>query len=186
MFFSRREFDRDDNGGWNVLLRNQSDKGAVIPLFIILGVISLFFFPLAIWMIQDGIVETFEDFLISLIFLGPLGYFFFVIVCSIVWELFGKEVVACSASGVGIYQRMIIWVRTEIPWSSIVNVSPYDEPLVYVILPTRDPTIRITYKNYKGKNKKFFLGFHLTDKQRETVIDCLQEMLLDYIPTESK
>lgn len=186
MFFSRKGFKREDDSECNVLLRNKPDKGAVIPLGIVLGLISMFFFPMIIWLIEDGMMETFGDIMIAMIFVGPLAYLIIVLVCSIIWELLGREIVYCSESSICIYQKMIFGTRYEIPWNSIVSVSPYDEPLYYMMLPTRDPTIRITYKNYKGKNKKVYFGFHLTDKQRDIVIDNIQEILLDYMPTESK
>ena len=186
MFFSKKGFKREDDSECNVLLRNKPDKGAIIPLGIILGLISLFFFPLTIWAIQDGMMDTFEDFMIAFIFLGPLCYLIIVLGHSLFWELFGKEMVYYTETDIHIYQRVFLGREIVIPWKSIANVFPYDEPLIFMALPTHDPTIRITYMTRDRKNKKVYLGFHLTDKQREIVIDNIQEILLDYIPTESK
>ena len=186
MIFSRNGFKRKDDGECNVLLRNKPDKGAIIPLGIVLGLISMFFFPMIIWLIEDGMLETFGDIMIAMIFIGPLAYLIIVLVCSIIWELLGEEIVCCSESSICIYQKMIFGARYELPWNSIVSVSPYDEPLYYMLLPTRDPTIYITYKDFKGKNKKLYFGFHLKDNQRELVIDHIQEMLLDCLPIENK
>lgn len=186
MIFSKKGDKREGDSECNVLLRNKPDKGAVIPLGIILGMISLFFFPLTIWSIQEGMMDTFEDFMIAFIFLGPLCYLIIVLAHSLFWELLGKETVYYTGTDIHIYQRVFLGRETAIPWKSVTNVFPYDEPLIYMALPTHDPTIRIDYMTRDRKNKKVYFGFHLTDKQREIVIHNIQEILLDHIPAENK
>ena len=116
MIFSRNGFKREADGECNVLLRNKPDKGAIIPLGIVLGLISMFFFPMIIWLIEDGMLETFGDIMIAMIFIGPLAYLIIVLVCSIIWELLGEEIVYCSESSICIYQKIyvILYRNSEI------------------------------------------------------------------------
>lgn len=173
----------------DVLLYNKPDKGGVIPLSIVVGMVLLFFVPLSIFFSRGGLEnvnfysvwDVLEDAAIVLIFLGLPGYIVFVGFCSIVWELMGKEIVSYSESNLCIRQKVIFVKTTVVPWDSITDISPYDEPFLYVALPTRDPTVCITYKRSNNKTGKVYFGYHLKPKQQEYLVERIREILLDRI-----
>lgn len=167
----------------HILFRNKPDKAAAIPLLIALGFLLLFYIPMFQFYIEDGLLEdsldTFSDFLTLLIFIGLPSYILFTIFSTIYWDILGEEVVYYSESSIYISQRKVVNKYSVIPWDAVTNISPYDEPLLLALIPTHDPTICITYKKSNGLTRKVRLGYHLSPKQRENIIDLLQELLVE-------
>ena len=165
----------------NVLLYNKPDKGGIIPLGIALGILLLFFVPFSTIVLEAGPVEFFDEFLLRLIFLGLPGYLIFIIIYSIIWELMGEEKISYTETHIRIRQKVTFAKEYVIPLNSIMEIVPYDEPLIYAALPTRDPCVRLSYKTGNNKIRKVYFGYHLSQKQQENLVEDIRELLLESI-----
>ena len=165
----------------NVLLYNKPDKGGLIPLGIALGILLLFFVPFSTIVLEAGPVEFFDEFLLRLIFLGLPGYLTFILIYSIIWELMGEEKVSCTEKQLRIRQKVPFTREYVILLNSIMDVVPYDEPLIYAALPTRDPCVIVSYKTGNNKVRKVYFGYHLSQKQQENLVEDIRELLLESI-----
>ena len=174
--FWRREVKYSDDV--HTLLRNKPDPGAALAQCIVLGIISTFFIPFFIYMLEDSFYDI-VDFLLLLLFFSPILWIFTVLLIEINWGFFGSEIAYYSDKSIYIQQKKSFRRDVVIPWSSISHVEPYDEPYLFVIFPTHDPTICLHYKSKKGKTKKIRFGYHLSPKQREKVIERVQELLVE-------
>lgn len=161
-----------------ILLRNKPDPGSAFVQCIALGFVSLFFFPFfSIWL-ESFDITLIEDLLFSLLIFALPVWIIFVLIIEIYWGFLGCEIVYYSEAAIYIQQKQSFRRDVVIPWDCITGIEPYDEPILYYALPTHDPTICITYKKTDGETKKFRFGYHLSPKQRELVIDRLQELLV--------
>ena len=173
----QRDSEHTENG--HVLLRNKPDQGTALGQCVGLGIISMFVVPFFIFWIQDFDPRSFEDILFSfLIFLLP-AWIIFVLLVEIYWGFMGSEIVYYSDSAIYIQQKQSFRKDVVIPWDSITDIKPYDEPLLLYGLPTHAPTICITYKKNANKTKKVRFGYHLSPKQRKIVIERIQELLVE-------
>lgn len=120
-----------------------------------------------------------EDLLFSLLIFALPIWIIFVLIVEIYWGFLGCEIVYYSESSLYIQQKQSFRRDAVIPWDCITDIESYDEPILYYALPTHDPTICITYKKADGQTKKFRFGYHLSPKQREIVIDRIQELLVE-------
>lgn len=165
----------------DVLFYNKPDKGGIIPWGIALGILLLFFIPFSTFVLEDGPVEFFDELILRLIFLGVPGYLVFILLYSILWELMGEEKVSCTGTQLRIRQKVTFAKEYIIPLNSIMEIVPYDEPLIYAALPTRDPCVRLSYKTGDDKIRKVYFGYHLSQKQQENLVEDIRELLLESI-----
>ena len=162
----------------SVLLRNKPDPGTALGQCVALGVMSLFFIPFFIYWLESFDPTIIEDWLGTLLIFGLPFWIIFVLLIEIYWGFLGGEIIYYSESALYVQQKQSFRRDVVIPWDCITSIEPYDEPILYYALPTHDPTICITYKKDNGKTKKFRFGYHLSPKNRELVIERLQELLV--------
>lgn len=165
----------------DVLFYNKPDKGGIIPWGIALGILLLFFIPFSTFVLEDGPVEFFDELILRLIFLGVPGYLVFILLYSILWELMGEEKVSCTGTQLRIRQKVTFAKEYIIPLNSIMEIVPYDEPLIYAALPTRDPCVRLSYKTGDDKIRKVYFGYHLSQKQQANMVESIQELLVESV-----
>ena len=161
----------------NVLLYNKPDKGGVIPWGIALVILLLFFIPFSTFILRTTWYRW-EDTLVVLVFLALPGYLIFNLIYRILWELMGEEKVSCTEKQLHIRQKVPFTREYVIPLNSIMDVLPYDEPLIYAALPTRDPCVIVSYKTGNNKVRKVYFGYHLSQKQQENLVEDIRELLL--------
>jgi hypothetical protein len=164
----------------DVLFYNKPDKGGIIPWGIALGILLLFFIPLSTIMLDTGL-DMWEDFLVVLVFLALPGYLIFNLIYRILWEWMGEEKVCCTGTQLRIRQKVPFTREYVIPLNSIMDVVPYNEPLIYAALPTRDPCVIVSYKTGNNKVRKVYFGYHLSQKQQENLVEDIRELLLESI-----
>ena len=164
----------------DVLFYNKPDKGGIIPWGIALGILLLFFIPFSTF-ILDTSWYRWEDVLVMFVFLALPGYLIFNLIYRILWELMGEEKVSCTETQLHIRQRVPFTREYIIPLNSIMDVVPYDEPLIYAALPTRDPCVIVSYKTGNNKICKVYFGYHLSQKQQENLVEDIRELLLESI-----
>lgn len=164
----------------NVLLYNKPDKGGVIPWGIALVILLLFFIPFSTFILRTTWYRW-EDTLVVLVFLALPGYLIFNLIYRILWEWMGEEKVCCTGTQLHIRQRVPFTREYVIPLNSIMDVVPYDEPLIYAALPTRDPCVIVSYKTGNNKIRKVYFGYHLSQKQQENLVEDIRELLLKSI-----
>lgn len=164
----------------NVLLYNKPDKGGVIPWGIALVILLLFFIPFSTFILRTTWYRW-EDTLVVLVFLALPGYLIFNLIYRILWELMGEEKVSCTETQLRIRQKVPFTREYVIPLNSIMDVVPYDEPLIYAALPTRDPCVIVSYKTGNNKIRKVYFGYHLSQKQQENLVEDIRELLLKSI-----
>lgn len=163
----------------HVLLRNKPDQGTALGQCVALGIMCLFFIPFFTYWIQDFGPCTVEDILMTFVIFALPFWIIFVLLIEIYWGFLGSEIVYYSDSALYIQQKQSFRRDVVIPWDCITDIEPYDEPFFLYALPTHDPTICITYKKGDGSTKKARFGYHLSPKQREIVIDRIQELLVE-------
>lgn len=163
----------------HVLLRNKPDQSTAVGHCFGLGIVSFFFVPMFIMSLEFIDPYDIADILIMLLFFFPPLWIIIVLLIEIYWGFLGSEVVYYSDTMLYIQQKQSFRRDVVIPWNSITDIEPYDEPILLYALPTHDPTICITYKKADGKTKKFRFGYHLSLKQRGIVIDRIQELLVE-------
>ena len=161
----------------NVLLRNKPDPGAALAQFIVLGILSTFFIPFFIFLLNDNFYDIVDLLLLLLVF-SPFFWIVIVLLIEIYWGFLGSEIVYYSDTMLYIQQKQSFRRDVVIPWDCITDIEPYDEPILFYALPTHDPTICITYKKANGRTKKFRFGYHLSPKKREIVIERIQKLLV--------
>ena len=105
----------------------------------------------------------------------------FNLIYRILWELMGEEKVSCTRTQLRIRQKVPFTREYIIPLNSIMDVVPYDEPLIYAALPTRDPCVIVSYKTGNNKIRKVYFGYHLSQKQQENLVEDIRELLLESI-----
>ena len=164
----------------NVLLYNKPDKGGVIPWGIALVILLLFFIPFSTFILRTTWYRW-EDTLVVLVFLALPGYLIFNLIYRILWEWMGEEKVCCTGTQLCIRQKVPFTREYVIPLNSIMDVVPYDEPLIYAALPTRDPCVIVSYKTGNNKIRKVYFGYHLSQKQQENLVEDIRELLLKSI-----
>ncbi|MCR4857739.1 MAG: hypothetical protein K5890_06030 [Bacteroidales bacterium] len=164
----------------NVLLYNKPDKGGVIPWGIALVILLLFFIPFSTFILRTTWYRW-EDTLVVLVFLALPGYLIFNLIYRILWEWMGEEKVCCTGTQLRIRQKVPFTREYVIPLNSIMDVVPYDEPLIYAALPTRDPCVIVSYKTGNNKIRKVYFGYHLSQKQQENLVEDIRELLLKSI-----
>jgi hypothetical protein len=164
----------------NVLLYNKPDKGGVIPWGIALVILLLFFIPFSTFILRTTWYQW-EDVLVMFVFLALPGYLIFNLIYRILWEWMGEEKVCCTGTQLRIRQRVPFTREYVIPLNSIMDVVPYDEPLIYAALPTRDPCVIVSYKTGNKKIRKVYFGYHLSKKQQENLVEDIRELLLKSI-----
>ena len=164
----------------NVLLYNKPDKGGVIPWGIALVILLLFFIPFSTFILRTTWYRW-EDTLVVLVFLALPGYLIFNLIYRILWEWMGEEKVCCTGTQLRIRQKVPFTREYVIPLNSIMDVVPYDEPLIYAALPTRDPCVIVSYKTGNNKIRKVYFGSHLSQKQQENLVEDIRELLLESI-----
>lgn len=164
----------------NVLLYNKPDKGGVIPWGIALVILLLFFIPFSTFILRTTWYRW-EDTLVVLVFLALPGYLIFNLIYRILWEWMGEEKVCCTGTQLRIRQKVPFTREYVIPLNSIMDVVPYDEPLIYAALPTRDPCVIVSYKTGNNKIRKVYFGYHLSQKQQENLVEDIRELLLESI-----
>lgn len=176
----RKGNDSDVEG--RVLLRNKPDPSGVVADCIGLGVVLLFYIPLVRFMFKedwDWFLYDLTDFFLFMVFVvGPI-YGIFMLVNNIYWQLFGGEIVHYSSSAIYIQQKKLWRQEVVIPWDCVTDVEPYDEPVWLAIVPTKDPTVCLTYKTPDRKTRKIRFGFHLNDKQQAFVVERIRELLVE-------
>lgn len=163
----------------SVLFRNKPDQGTALGQCVALGIMCLFFIPFFIYWLETFDPTIIEDWLGILLFFALPFWIIIVLLIEIYWGFLGCEILYYSDSAIYIQQKQSFRRDIVIPWDSITGIEPYDEPILYYALPTHDPTICITYKKADGQTKKFRFGYHLSPKQREIVIDRIQELLVE-------
>ena len=164
----------------NVLLYNKPDKGGVIPWGIALVILLLFFIPFSTFILRTTWYRW-EDVLVMFVFLALPGYLIFNLIYRILWEWMGEEKVCCTGTQLCIRQKVPFTREYVIPLNSIMDVVPYDEPLIYAALPTRDPCVIVSYKTGNNKIRKVYFGYHLSQKQQENLVEDIRELLLKSI-----
>lgn len=162
-----------------VLLRNKPDQGTALGHCFGLGIVSFFFVPMFIMSLEFIDPYDIADILIMLLFFFPPLWIIVVLLIEIYWGFLGSEIVYYSDTMLYIQQKQSFRRDVVIPWNSITDIEPYDEPILYYGLPTHDPTITLHYKTNEGKTKKVRFGYHLSPKQRELVIERIQELLVE-------
>lgn len=164
----------------NVLLRNKPDAGTALGHCVALGIVALFFVPIALAIIDESwTMFSFVDFFILLVFFFIPLWIVIVLLIEIYWGFLGSETIYYSDTALYVQQKQSFRRDIVIPWDCITEIEPYDEPILYYALPTHDPTICITYKNANGQTKKFRFGYHLSPKKRKIVINRIQELLVE-------
>ena len=161
------------------MLYNKPDKGGIIPLGIALGILLLFFVPFSTFVLESGPVDFFDEFLLRSIVLGLPGYIIFILIYSILWELMGEEKISYTETQILIRQKVTFAKEYVIPLDSIMEVEPYDEPLIYAALPTRDPCVRLSYKTGNNEIRKVYFGYHLSQKQQKNMVESIRELLVE-------
>jgi hypothetical protein len=162
-------------------LRNKPDPGGVIAHGIALGVLLLFFIPISILFFEESspIITDFVDFLFFVVIIVLPGWFIFLLINAIYWEIFGGETIHYTLSAIYIQQKKIFRREVVIPWGCVTNVEPYDEPWILFVIPTQDPTVCITYKTPVGRTKKLRFGFHLSKEQQVYVVERVRELCVE-------
>ena len=164
----------------SVLLYNKPDAGTALGHCVALGIVALFFIPIALAIIEDSwTIPSFVDFFILFVFFFIPLWIVIVLLIEIYWGFLGSETIYYSDTALYIQQKQSFRRDVVIPWNCITDIEPYDEPILYYALPTHDPTICITYKKANGQTKKFRFGYHLSPKKRALVIERIQEMLVE-------
>ena len=180
---AKTNFRKDDNVNGRVLLRNKPDKGEALGRVLALGfvgfVIAIFYAAMCATWPEDDRFEMFVTFSTFLLIAAIPIYIFFVLLIKIYWYAFGGETVYYSDSAIYIQQKKAVRREVVIPWENVTKVEPYEEPLIYALIPTQDPTVRITYKTTDGKTKKIRFGFRLNKEQQEYVIDRVRELCVE-------
>lgn len=166
----------------HVLLRNKPSSGGAIADCIGLGMVLLFYVPFVVFMFEDGwdwFLYDVGDFFLCLSLIVAPGYGIFLVISNIHWELFGGETVFYSKSDIYIQQKRM-WRRdVVIPWKCVMSVEPYDEPVWLALVPTKDPTVCLTYKTPDKKTRKIRFGFKLNEKQRTYVVERIRDLLVE-------
>ena len=163
----------------SVLFYNKPDAGTALGQCVALGIVALFFVPIASALFDNTWEFDFVDFFILIVFfLIPL-WIVIVLLIEIYWGFLGSETIYYSESALYIQQKQSFRRDIVIPWNCITDIEPYDEPILFYALPTHDPTICITYKKANGRMKKARFGYHLSPKKREVVIERIQELLVE-------
>ena len=163
----------------SVLFYNKPDAGTALGQCVALGIVALFFVPIASALFDNTWEFDFVDFFILIVFfLIPL-WIVIVLLIEIYWGFLGSETIYYSESALYIQQKQSFRRDMVIPWACITDIEPYDEPILFYALPTHDPTICITYKKDDGRTKKVRFGYHLSPKKRKLVIERIQELLVE-------
>lgn len=162
-----------------VLLRNKPDQGTALGQCVALGIMSLFTIPFFMMWMEEFDPIYIDDWLGTLLIFGLPFWIIFVLLIEIYWGFLGSEIVYYSDTVLYIQQKQSFRRDMVISWDAISSIEPYDEPIFLYALPTHDPTICIQYKTADGRTKKSRFGYHLSPKQREIVIDRIQELLVE-------
>lgn len=167
----------------NVLLRNNPDPGEAVGRLIALGVLLLLVFILyaamrSAWR-DDALLEKFVDFSVFLLFATIPIYLCFVLMIKIYWFVCGGETIYYSDSAIYIQQKKAVRREVVIPWENVTKIEPYEEPLIYILIPTPDPKVRLSYKTAEGKTKKIRFGFGLNKQQQTYVVERVRELLVE-------
>ena len=164
----------------SVLLYNKSDAGTALGQCVALGIVAMFFVPIAVAIFDESwLMSSFFDIFVLLLFFFIPLWIVVVLLIEIYWGFLGSEIIYYSDTALYIQQKQSFRRDVVIPWDCITDIEPYDEPILYYALPTHDPTICVTYKKANGRMKKFRFGYHLSPKKREIVIDRIQELLVE-------
>lgn len=167
----------------SILLQNKPDAGTALGQCVALGILSLFGLPFILYMLEDNYF-TINDLLPILILFTPILWLFIVLLIEIYWGFLGNEIIYYSDTNLYIQQKQSFRRDVVIPWSCISHIEPYDEPILYFGLPTHDPTICLHYKTTKGKTRKVRFGYHLSPKQRESIIERIKELCVQKFPSD--
>ena len=166
-----------------ILLQNKPDAGTALGHCVALGILAIFGLPFILFMLEDNYF-TINDLLPILVLFTPIFWFFIVLLIEIYWGFLGIEIVYYSDTVLYIQQKQSFRRDVVIPWSSISHIEPYDEPILYFGLPTHDPTISLHYKTEKGKTRKVRFGYHLSPRQRESIIERIKELCVQKFPSD--
>jgi hypothetical protein len=166
-----------------ILLQNKPDAGTALGHCVALGILAIFGLPFILFMLEDNYF-TINDLLPILVLFTPIFWFFIVLLIEIYWGFLGIEIVYYSDTVLYIQQKQSFRRDVVIPWSSISHIEPYDEPILYFGLPTHDPTICLHYKTEKGKTRKVRFGYHLSPRQRESIIERIKELCVQKFPSD--
>jgi len=162
----------------HILLRNKPDPGTALGQCVALGIVSCYFIPMCMVIVEEVGPFAFVDYAMVL-FVIPSLLIIFALLIEIYWGFLGSEIVYYSDTHLYIQQKQSYRRDMVLSWDCITHIEPYDEPILYLLLPTHDPTICLHYKTNQGKSKKFRFGYHLSPKQREIVIDRIQNLLVE-------
>ena len=166
----------------HIMLRNKPDSSGAVADCIGLGIMLVFYIPLIHFMFEDGwdwILYDFTEFFLFMVFIVGPGYGIFLLIHNIHWKLFGGEIVHYSSSAIYIQQKKLWRREVVIPWDSVTDVEPYDEPIWLALVPTKDPTVCLTYKTPAGTTRKIRFGFHLNKKQQAYVVERVRELCVE-------
>ena len=166
-----------------ILLQNKPDAGTALGHCVALGILAIFGLPFILFMLEDNYF-TINDLLPILVLFTPIFWFFIVLLIEIYWGFLGIEIVYYSDTVLYIQQKQSFRRDVVIPWSSISHIEPYDEPILYFGLPTHHPTISLHYKTEKGKTRKVRFGYHLSPRQRESIIERIKELCVQKFPSD--
>lgn len=163
----------------SVLFRNKPDPGTALGQSVALGIVSMFTVPFFIMWLEEFDPTIIGDWLGTFIVFALPFWIIFVLLIEIYWGFLGVEIVYYSGTMLYIQQKQSFRRDVVIPWDCITSIEPYDEPILFYALPTHDPTVCITYKKSNGQTKKVRFGYHLSPKQRQIVIERIQELLVE-------
>ena len=162
----------------SVLLYNKPDAGTALGQCVALGIVAMFFVPIVIAVFDKTWTLDFVDFFVLIVFILIPFWIVIVLLIEIYWGFLGSEIIYYSDTALYVQQKQSFRRDVVIPWDCITDIEPYDEPILYYVLPTHDPTICITYKKANGQTKKFRFGYHLSPNKREIVIERIQKLLV--------
>lgn len=167
----------------HILLRNKPDSGEavgrVIALGILLFIIFIFYAAMRNSWPDDNRFEQFMDYTAFLLLAALPIYLCFVLLIKIYWFVLGGETIYYSDSAIYIQQKKALRREVVIPWENVTKVEPYEEPLIYILIPSQDPKVCITYKTADGKTKKIRCGFCLNKEQQTYVVERVRELLVE-------
>ena len=180
---AKMNFKEDDTVNGRVMLRNKPDRGEALGRVLALGFMLFVIFILYAAMHDtwpdDSRLEQFMSFSAFLLIAAIPLYLCFVLLVKIYWYAFGGETVYYSDSAIYIQQKKAIRREVVIPWENVTKIEPYEEPLICILVPTQDPTVRITYKTAAGKTRKIRFGFRLNKEQQTYVIERVRELCVE-------